>query len=299
MLKLLLFGSESDFTSIVLQGLVTAGVSVSAVAIHRARGRRGAQHPGELPLVRAGEVGAVASVHGIALLALDAMPEEGALDEAARLRPDLLAIACFPRILGERWLTLAPHGALNLHPSRLPAYRGPSPLFWQFRNGEERMGITLHRALAAVDAGPVVETDEIAVAPGVSAREVNAALARRGAALLVRAVRRFGSGAPRESAQDETRATWFGWPDESAFRIPTTWTAEHAFRFMRGVAEWGRSFSIEAGDGTLKAERALGFEARGGREGWVQRDGRVATVGFASGTLWVRAGDGARTVPQG
>lgn len=299
MLKVLLFGSESDFTSIVLQGLVAAGVSVSAVAIHRSRGRSGAQRPGELPLVHAGEVGAVAAVHGMALLALDALPEEGALEEAARLRPDLLAIACFPRILGERWLTLAPHGALNLHPSRLPAYRGPSPLFWQFRNGEERMGVTLHRAVAAVDAGPVLEIDEMPVAAGVSASEVNAALARRGAALLVRAMRRFGSGARRESAQDEARATWFGWPDESAFRIPTTWTAERAFRFMRGVAEWGRPFSIEAGGETLVAESALDFEVQGGQEGSVRREGRVTTVGFASGTLRVRAGDGARSVPQG
>ena len=286
MLKVLLFGSESDFTSIVLQGLVAAGVSVGAVAIHRAR--RSVHRSWELPVVRAGDVGAVASAHGIPLLTLDAMSEERALDEAARLRPDILAIACFPRILGEHWLKLAPHGAFNLHPSRLPAYRGPSPLFWQFRNGEERMGITLHRAVAAVDAGPVLETHEVPIDAGASASEVNAALARRGAALLARTVRQVETGALRESVQDEARATWFGWPDESAFRIPTSWTAERAFRFMRGVAEWGRPFFVETGGETLVAEYALDFEAQGGRQGGVWREGRVATIGFASGTLRVR-----------
>ena len=299
MLKVLLLGSESAFTAIVLEGLVSAGLRVGAVAIHGAARPRPAPAPRELPVAQAGDAGSIARAHGIPLMAFHRLSEEGTLEEAARLRPDLLVTACFPCILCKRWLTLAPRGAFNLHPSRLPAYRGPSPLFWQFRNGEERMGITLHRALAAVDAGPVVETDEMPVAAGVSASEVNAALARRGAALLVRAVRRFGSGAPRESAQDETRATWFGWPDESAFRIPTTWTAEHAFRFMRGVAEWGRPFSIEAGGGTLKAERALDFRTREGCEGRVRREGRVATIGFASGTLRVRACAGTRAVPQG
>ena len=105
------------------------------------------------------------------------------------------------------------------------------------------------------------------VAAGVSASEVNAALARRGAALLARAVGQVETGALSESGQDEARATWFGWPDESAFRIPTSWTAERAFRFMRGVAEWGRPFSIEAGGETLVAVRALDFEVQGGREG--------------------------------
>ena len=299
MLKVLLFGSESDFTSIVLQGLVAAGVSVGAVGLLGVRRPHLAPGPAELRVVQAGDVGTVASAHGIPLLPLDALSEDGAFEAAARIRPDLLVTACFPRILGERWLTLAPLGALNLHPSRLPAYRGPSPLFWQFRNGEERMGITLHRAVAAVDAGPVLETDEIPVAAGASASEVNAALARRGAALLARAVRHVETGALRESGQDEARATWFGWPDESAFRIPTSWTAERAFRFMRGVAEWGRPFSIEAEDETLKVESALDFRMQGGREGRVRHDGKVATVGFASGTLRVRACVGTGSVPQG
>ena len=249
--------------------------------------------------MQAGNVGTVASTHGIPLLALDALSEDGALKAAARLRPDLLVTACFPRILGERWLTLAPHGAFNLHPSRLPVYRGPSPLFWQFRNGEERTGVTLHRAVAAVDAGPVVEVDEMRIAAGARACEVNAALARRGAALLARTLGQVETGTLRESVQDEARASWFGWPDESAFRIPTSWTADRAFRFMRGVAEWGRPFSIEAGDGMLKAESALDFRTQGGREGRVQREGRVATIGFSSGTLRVRACAGTPAVPQG
>ena len=220
MLRVLLFGSESDFTSIVLQGLVAAGVSVGAVGLLGARRPHLAPGPAELRVAQAGGVGTVAFAYDIPLLALDTLSEDSALEASARLRPDLLAIACFPRILGERWLTLAPHGALNLHPSRLPAYRGPSPLFWQFRNGEERMGITLHRAVAAVDAGPVLETDEIPVAAGASASEVNAALARRGAALLARAVGHVETGALRESGRTRRARPGSGGRTRARFGFP-------------------------------------------------------------------------------
>ena len=287
MLTVLLLGSRSDFTSIVLEGLVSAGVPVGALALHRGRRTHRASRPGTVPVLHAGSVDTVAYANGIPLVALDAMSEEHALEVAARIRPDLLAIACFPRILGERWLASAPRGAFNLHPSRLPAYRGPSPLFWQFRNGETRMCVTLHRATAALDAGPVVAVEDIAVPAGASAGEVNAALARRGALLLGRAIRRIEAGTLRTSAQDEARATWFGWPDEEAFRIPTSWPAERAFRFMRGTREWGRVFTIEAACETLIADRAMDFEARGGREGMVRRERRVARIGFAAGTLRV------------
>ena len=284
-MKVLILGSPSDFTSIVLRALVSAGVLVSAVALHR--GRCLAQRPGALWLLHKGDVGTIAYVNGIPLIALDEGPNAHAIEAAARYAPDLLAIACYPRILDERWLTLAPCGAFNLHPSLLPAYRGPSPLFWQFRRGEKRMGITMHRANAMADAGPVVLSAEVPVAPGASAGEVQAVLVQRGSALLVDALPHIEAGTLHETVQDEARASWFGWPEDDAFRIPTAWSAERAFRFMRGVREWGRAFTVEARDETIVVDRALDFEARGGVEGAVRHENRVATIGFASGTLRV------------
>ena len=284
-LDVVVLGSPSAFTSLLVQDLVAAGVRVGAVVLHRPRRRRAGPHPEAVPVVSAAHVETIASAHRIPIIGLDEMSEERALDTASRCAPDLVVIACFPRILGERWLALAPHGAFNLHPSRLPAYRGPSPLFWQFRHGERRMGITVHRANAVLDAGPVVAAGDVAVAPGASAGEVSAALVRRGAALLVDAMARIEAGTLREHPQDEARASCFGRPDDDAFRIPCSWPAERAFRFMRGTREWGRAFTIETGKEALVVERALDFEARGGREGRVRREKRVVVVGFAAGTL--------------
>ena len=288
MLRTLLLGSPSAFTSIVLQDLISVGVPVVGVVLHRPRLRGRSPDSGDLPVANATGVETIAGGRGIPLIALDEGSEALALEAAARRAPDVLAIACYPRILGEHWLNLAPLGAFNLHPSLLPAYRGPSPLFWQFRNGERRMGMTLHRASAAVDAGPVVSTAEIPVAPGESASEVLAVLVRRGAALLAGALARIEAGALREYPQDEARASWYGWPDGGAFRIPTSWSAERAFRFMRGVREWGPAFTVEARDEKLVVDRVLDFEERDGVEGTVKRENRIATIGFAAGTLRVR-----------
>ena len=287
MLKVLLVGSPGTFTSIVLRELLSAGVPVGATALWRRRSPRRLPETRALSVSRADDVDAIAAARGIPLIDFDEESEASALAAVARRNPDLLALACCPRILDERWLALAPRGAFNLHPSLLPAYRGPSPLFWQFRCGEKRMGITLHRASAEVDAGPVVSSASVTVAPGASAGEVQALLVRKGASLLVDALQPIEARTLTEASQDETRASWFGWPDAAAFRVPTSWTAERAFRFMRGVREWGRAFTVECRDDTLLVEGALGFESRGGREGVVRREGRVATIGFSTGSLRV------------
>lgn len=291
MAKVLVFGTAGAFTAIVLQDLLSAGVPVAALALHggarprpvppAARGRPAAR----IPLVPAGDPAAIAAAQRLPVVALGGPGEEQIPEALGRCAADLGVIACFPRILPASWLALTPRGAFNLHPSRLPAYRGPNPLFWQFRNGERRMGVTLHRATAAPDAGPVVAADEVAVAAGAAAAEVGAVLARRGAALVVDAVERMAAGALAERAQDEGRSSWFGPPDDGAFRIPCSWPAERAFRFMRGVREWGRAFTIETGDASLVVERALDFENRGAREGMLWREGRVVRIGFARGSL--------------
>ena len=288
MLRVLLGGSRSMFTSIVLRELLSAGMPLVGLMLHRARVEGAPSSGGVLRVTSAADVEAVARSRRIPLIELERGSEHLAVEAVECRSPDVLALACYPHILDKKWLSLAPCGAFNLHPSLLPAYRGPTPLFWQFRNGEKRMGVTLHRVVAEVDAGPVVAAAAIQIAPGAGAGEVQDALVRRGAALLVDALGCIEAGTLQETPQDESRASRFALPDESAFRIPTSWSAERAFRFMRGVREWGRPFTVDTGHETLLVDGALDFDSRGGCEGTVRRTGRVASVGFSAGTLRVR-----------
>jgi methionyl-tRNA formyltransferase len=62
----------------------------------------------------------------------------------AKLAPDVACVACFDKRIPPALLAMPRHGFLNVHPSLLPAYRGPAPLFWQWRNGETQTGVTVH-----------------------------------------------------------------------------------------------------------------------------------------------------------
>ena len=178
MAKVLVFGTASAFTAVVVQALLGAGVPIAALALHggapprrvppAAGGRpaTGGGLPAAIPVASGGDLRGIAAAHRLPVVALDGSGEEQVRETLRRSAADVGVIACFPRVLSASWLALAPRGVFNLHPSRLPAYRGPSPLFWQFRNGERPMGVTLHRTTAAPDAGPVVAVDEVAVAAG-------------------------------------------------------------------------------------------------------------------------------------
>ncbi len=111
------------------------------------------------------------------------------------LAPDLLVVAGCPQLLQGPMLGAARLGTVNLHPSLLPRYRGRQPLFWALLRGEATVGVTLHRATAEIDAGPILAQREVAVPPRATAaslaREVDAA----GAALVPDLVRWIDEGA--------------------------------------------------------------------------------------------------------
>jgi hypothetical protein len=154
---------------------------------------------------------------GVPVLAVGSAGLEAVRAAVAALVPDLLLIACFPHVLDRRWLRLPRLGVLNVHPSLLPAYRGPSPLYWQRRHAEARTGVTVHWATTEVDAGPIVAQASFPLARSVPDDAVVDAQARAAGALLrvVLGHLRGGQGAervPRGRAQGAIGASRFGWP---------------------------------------------------------------------------------------
>jgi methionyl-tRNA formyltransferase len=108
-----------------------------------------------------------------------------AIDE---LGLDAVVMASFDQIVGPRALGLARHGWLNVHPSLLPAYRGPEPVYWAIADGAPVTGISLHRAAPKVDAGPILAQAEVPILPTDTAGTLTRRLIEVGMDLLPTAV---------------------------------------------------------------------------------------------------------------
>jgi len=77
------------------------------------------------------------------------------------MRPDLVLSMGFPWLIPEDVLAVPPLGAINIHASSLPKYRGPHPIGWAFRNGDSELGLTIHRLDSTFDTGNILATGTV------------------------------------------------------------------------------------------------------------------------------------------
>ena len=121
--------------------------------------------------------------------------------------PDALVSVAYGSFLKSEILSLAPHGVLNLHPSRLPRYRGASPVQAAIAAGATETGVTVLLTDEGWDSGPVYAIESIAIGPHETAPELSDRLAVAGAALLVRTLDQIEPGEIEPTPQDESLAT--------------------------------------------------------------------------------------------
>ena len=286
--KILMLGSDSAFSGTVLRCLLEADAEVCGFVVHEAASpSRAFESLGdEIPVVVAGTGPAIASEGDVPLILLGSMDDENILERVKSLEPDILLVACFPMILSGPWLMVAKQMCLNVHPSVLPSYRGPTPLFWQFREGEHETGVTLHMVEEDLDAGDIVAQSVIPLAVGARFSEVNARLAETGAALVVDMLNEMSAGiAVPRTPQDAVLASYQPFPKEKDFRFDTHFTAERAFRFMRGTQEWGVPFEVDAGDAVLVLEHALDYHDDARMAVPFEIDGDSLRIRFSEGVL--------------
>jgi methionyl-tRNA formyltransferase len=142
-----------------------------------------------------------------------------AVDRLRTLRPDVIAVAAFNQILEPAVIRAASRACINAHPSLLPRYRGPYPLYWVLRNREARTGVTIHHVDEGIDSGDIILQQEIALEPGTTESSLRDRSGQVAAGLLAEAIRLARCGTLPRIEQDEAGATYHPLPPRGAPRL--------------------------------------------------------------------------------
>lgn len=171
---------------------------------------------------------------------------------------DVVCVACFPWRIPAPLLTLPTYGFLNLHPSLLPAYRGPAPLFWQLRDGRQTIGVTAHWMDAELDTGAVAAQQTLHLPEGASSAELDRLCAATGADLLRQVLQQLEQGVLLQQPQP-AGGSQHPWPTAADFRLSSQWSARHAYTFMCGTDEWQQPYPLVIAGQELLLRRALAY----------------------------------------
>lgn len=164
-----------------------------------------------------------------------------------REKVDLVVVAFFNQLLKPAFLEVPPLGAVNLHPSLLPRYRGPAPLFWTYRDGCADAGLTLHKVAPGEDDGDVLAQERVDLAHDLAGEELVDDLATRAARMTVAVVKALEDGTARATPQAASEVTRAPRPTEQDLRVDASMGARRAFQFVRGVGRWNPVYVDVAG----------------------------------------------------
>jgi methionyl-tRNA formyltransferase len=220
-LNIIYIGSAGILSELPLQHLLQKGIAISAIAMMEDTHQQLLSKPASIADIKLGEdevlvssvsLAELAALHHIPLIDLPAQLEQGAALLKA-FKPDVILMSCFPRKLPAAIFELPPKGCFNLHPSLLPAYRGPAPVHWQCLQKVTESGVTVHQVNAEFDEGAIAIQKKFTTRSCVNKAGLAYKLAVLGGEALEELIEKIESHTLMLTPQTEEGVSYFGFPD--------------------------------------------------------------------------------------
>jgi methionyl-tRNA formyltransferase len=261
-----------------LDELLRMGADVRLVVTHR-------DTPGEA--IWFGSVAERARAARVPVIEPDDVNAPESVAAIGAARPDLLFSFYFRQMMRRQVLELPARGALNLHGSLLPAYRGRAPVNWVLVHGETETGVTLHYMDEKPDHGEIVAQRRVAIGRDDTALVLTRKLAAAGRDVLRETLPLLAAGRAPRIVQDHARSSYFGGRGPADGAIDWNWPAERVRNLVRAVTEpWPGAFARLDGE-TLVVWRAETAPAVAGLA-----PGEIAPGPGAEGAPRVACGEG-------
>ena len=209
--------------------------------------------------------------------------QSAAVEAIGSYAPDAVVVVAYGRLLGRALRRLAPSGALNAHPSLLPAYRGASPIQAALLEGAGETGVSLIRLVRALDAGPIVAVQRTPIDPNETAADVQARLAETTADLLVRILPGWAAGELTEQPQDESQVSLTRPLERADAELDLRRPVRELYNRWRAFQPWPGT-RVRAGD-TFCALLEVGISADRLGPGEVRVSDNAVLLGCGDGAL--------------
>ena len=178
--------------------------------------------------------------------------DDAAVESVRSLSPDLLVVVAYGKIFKKRFLDLFPLRGINLHPSLLPLYRGPSPISAAILSGDNETGVTVQKLAMKFDTGDILAQTRVPLDGTETTGALTDTLSVLGAELLLDVVTSVAAGKPPEAvAQDESSASYCRLIRKEDGLLDWTEAASTIERKVRAYDPWPRAHTTLAGESLL------------------------------------------------
>jgi methionyl-tRNA formyltransferase len=252
-MKIIYIGSSSSSLSLIpLQTLINSKHTVCALAVD--------DDPGsDFNVINSNSIQSLAFSNSIPLIKIT-KKQSSLISKLQSYKPDVILVSCYARRLSLSTLSIARKGSFNVHPSLLPAFRGPNPLFWQFRQGVHDFGITIHRITEEFDAGNIVAQKTVNIEDGIYKNEATTILANVASDLILNMLDDIENESVAETLQNNQSASYQSFPNKSDYMVSTLWTAKRIYNFIKAYKGKGVSFLCDVNNKRLKLIDAYSYQ---------------------------------------
>lgn len=227
--KIIFFGTP-EFAIPNLKKLIEGGFNVAAVVTtpDEPTGRKGTLTP---PPVKV-----FAEKNGLMFSQPALLSDDLFFEEFKNLEPDLCIIVAYGKIIPRRYLEVPKYGFINIHPSLLPKYRGPSPIQSAILNGDSATGVSIMVIDEKMDHGPILKQVEYAIPEDAYFYDTQKELAEIGADTLIEALPEYLDGKIQPKEQNHDEASYVGMFDRHHGRIDWAKSAESIHNQIRALS---------------------------------------------------------------
>lgn len=279
-MRIVFFGTPL-FAVPSLNALLQSGEEIPAVVTQPDK-KRGRGH-----FVSYSPVKELAIKEGLRIFQPASMKDADFLNELSLIRPELIAVVAYGRILPESIINLPAKGCVNVHASLLPEYRGAAPISWVIINGEEFTGVTTMLMDKGLDTGDILLEEKIRISDEDTTETLSRKLSELGASLLLKTIKGIKEDSIKPGPQTG-EASYAPVIKKEDGLLNWSKTAIELFNFVRGMYPWPCAYCYLSKE-RIKIIKVSAFDGQG-KPGRIERALKdELVVGTAKGLISIIA----------